>query len=108
MSNEQMLNKIDNLVKTNNIVLFNLKGTAEIPLCGFSARVAAILKHLNVEFTDVNILEDEAMRQAIKEYTDWPTIPQLYIKGTFIGGCDIVKDMFEKGELQAYLKEKLV
>lgn len=96
---------IDKLIKDNNVVLF-MKGTSEIPLCGFSARVAAILNHLNIEFLDVNILESEEMRQGIKDYSDWPTIPQLYIKGQFIGGCDIVKDLFEKGELQELLKSK--
>ena len=103
MTDQQILDQIDKLVKTNDIVLF-MKGTAEMPLCGFSARVAGILNNLNLKFTDINILEDAKMRQGIKEYTDWPTIPQLYIKGTFIGGYDIVKDMFEKGELQAHLK----
>lgn len=95
--------KIDTLVKNNNIVLF-MKGTDEFPLCGFSARVVSILNHLKVEFLAVNILEDELLRQAIKDYSDWPTIPQLYIKGEFIGGCDIIKDMFEKNELQTLLK----
>ena len=105
MHDNQIQEQIDNLIKTNNVVLF-MKGTAEMPLCGFSARVASILNHLNIEFVDVNILADQEMRQGIKDYSDWPTIPQLYIKGSFIGGCDIVKDMFEKGELQSLLKEK--
>ncbi len=105
MHDNQIQEQIDNLIKTNNVVLF-MKGTAEMPLCGFSARVASILSHLNIEFVDVNILADQEMRQGIKDYSDWPTIPQLYIKGSFIGGCDIVKDMFEKGELQVLLKEK--
>lgn len=104
MSQNEILNKIDDIVKNSNIVLF-MKGSAEIPLCGFSARVAAILNHLKVNFVDINVLESEEMRQGIKNYTDWPTIPQLYIKGNFIGGCDIIKDMFEKGELQKLLKD---
>ncbi len=103
--NKEIFGQIDKLVKENDIVLF-MKGTAEMPLCGFSARVAAILNHLKLNFIDINILESEEMRQGIKDYTDWPTIPQLYIKGTFIGGCDIVREMFENGELQILLKEK--
>ncbi len=105
MSNEQILTKIDNLVKTNDVVLF-MKGSAEMPLCGFSARVSAILNHLKLSFIDINILDDADLRQGIKDYSDWPTIPQLYVKGNFIGGCDIVKDMFEKGELQELLKKE--
>ncbi len=105
MQNDPILLKIDNLVKNNDIVLF-IKGTAEMPLCGFSARVSAILNHLNLQFVDINILESEEMRQGIKDYSDWPTIPQLYIKGDFIGGCDIVKEMFENGELQKLLRSK--
>ncbi|MGB4191353.1 MAG: Grx4 family monothiol glutaredoxin [Rickettsiales bacterium] len=105
MENKIIFEKIDNLVKNNDVVLF-MKGNAEMPLCGFSARVAAILNHLQVNFIGVNILESEEIRQGIKEYSDWPTLPQLYVKSTFIGGCDIVKDMFEKGELQELLKTK--
>ncbi len=105
MQDESIFTKIDNLVKNNNIVIF-MKGTAEMPLCGFSARVVAILNHLKLDFIGVNILEDEAMRQGIKDYSDWPTVPQLYIKGVFIGGCDITKEMFENGELQSLLKSQ--
>lgn len=105
MNNQQTLKEIDNLIKNNDIVLF-MKGTAEMPLCGFSAKVAAILNHLKVKFIGINILESNEMRQGIKDYSDWPTLPQLYIKGSFIGGCDIVKDMFDKGDLQRLLKEK--
>jgi monothiol glutaredoxin len=94
--------KIDNLIKHNDVVLF-MKGTADMPLCGFSARVVAILNHLKVNFVDVNILEDQDLRQGIKDYSDWPTVPQLYIKGNFIGGCDIVKEMFDSKELQKLL-----
>lgn len=102
MENQPIFKEIDTLVKNNDVVLF-MKGTAEMPLCGFSAKVAAILNHLQVKFISVNILDSQEMRQGIKDYSDWPTLPQLYIKGTFIGGCDIVKDMFDKGELQKLL-----
>jgi monothiol glutaredoxin len=105
MEKNTSLLEIDNLVKNNDVVLF-MKGTNEMPLCGFSARVAAILNHLKLPFVDVNVLKSDEMRQAIKDYTDWPTIPQLYVKGQFIGGCDIVRDMFEKGELQQFLKSQ--
>jgi len=97
--------KIKDLVNNNDICLF-MKGTPDAPQCGFSMAVANVLKHLDVKFRGVNILEDEALRQGIKEYSDWPTIPQLYIKSEFVGGCDIVKEMFEKGELKEMLKNK--
>ncbi|MEK6734372.1 MAG: Grx4 family monothiol glutaredoxin [Pseudomonadota bacterium] len=103
-TNNNIIDTIDNLVKTNDVILF-MKGNAEMPLCGFSARVVAILNHLQVPFADINVLESNEMRQGIKDYTDWPTIPQLYIKGNFIGGCDLIKDMFEKGELKSLLKD---
>ena len=83
-----------------------MKGTPEVPQCGFSMAVSNILKHLNVNFKGVNVLEDPNLRQGIKDYSDWPTIPQLYINGEFVGGCDIVKEMFEKGELKKILSEK--
>ena len=83
-----------------------MKGTPESPQCGFSMALSNILKHLNTKFKSVNVLEDENLRQGIKDFSDWPTIPQLYVKGEFIGGCDIVKDMFEKGELKKILEEK--
>jgi monothiol glutaredoxin len=97
--------EIDNIVKNNPVVLF-MKGTKDFPQCGFSAVVVQILKNLKVEFFDINILTDPELRQGIKEYSDWPTIPQLYIGGEFIGGCDIVKEMFQSQELQNLLKEK--
>ena len=97
--------KIENLIKNNDVCLF-MKGTPDSPQCGFSMAVSNVLKHLNVNFKGINVLEDETLRQGIKDYSDWPTIPQLYIKGEFIGGCDIVKDMFEKGELKKFLEEK--
>tara|TARA_Y100000817_G_scaffold150131_1_gene117441 strand:+ start:276 stop:593 length:318 start_codon:yes stop_codon:yes gene_type:complete len=96
---------IQNLINQNDICLF-MKGTPESPQCGFSMAVSNVLKHLNVKFKGVNVLEDQNLRQGIKDFSDWPTIPQLYIKGEFIGGCDIVKDMFEKGELKKVLEEK--
>ena len=100
--------KIKNIVEKNNICLF-MKGTPDIPQCGFSLAVANVLKHLNVKFHSINVLEDEEIRLGIKTYSDWPTIPQLYVKGKFIGGCDIVKEMFEKGELKVlFEKESLI
>ena len=100
--------KIKELVEKNNVFLF-MKGTPSVPQCGFSLAVANVLKHLNVKFESIDVLQNEEIRQGIKAYSDWPTIPQLYIKGKFIGGCDIVKDMFEKGELKTLLqKESLI
>ncbi len=99
---------IDNTIKeliTNNTICLFMKGTADAPQCGFSMAVANILKHLKVNFKDVDVLTSDELRQGIKTFSDWPTIPQLYIKGKFIGGCDIVKEMFETGELQKILKE---
>ena len=96
---------INTTIAENDICLF-MKGTPEAPQCGFSMAVSNVLKHLNVNFLGINVLEDENLRQGIKEFSDWPTIPQLYVKGEFIGGCDIVKEMFEKGELQELLKKK--
>ena len=105
--NENIKKKIEDYIKKNEVCLF-MKGTPEIPQCGFSLAVSNMLKHLEVKFRGIDILENTELRQGIKEYSDWPTIPQLYIKETFIGGCDIVKEMFEKGELQAKLKEKKI
>jgi len=98
-------NQIKNEIENNEICLF-MKGTPEVPQCGFSLAVSNVLKHLGVNFKGINVLENMDLRNGIKEYSDWPTIPQLYIKGEFIGGCDIVKEMFEKGELQKKLAEK--
>ena len=95
---------IQNLINQNDVCLF-MKGTPESPQCGFSMAVNNLLKHLNVKFKGINVLEDENLRQGIKVFSDWPTIPQLYVKGEFVGGCDIVKEMFEKGELQDLLKK---
>ncbi len=96
---------IDTLVKSNDVVLF-MKGTAEMPQCGFSGRSTQILKHLGVDFKDVNVLADDALRQGIKDYTNWPTVPQLYVKGEFVGGADIMMEMYQSGELADLLKEK--
>tara|TARA_B000000532_G_scaffold239988_1_gene230226 strand:- start:423 stop:746 length:324 start_codon:yes stop_codon:yes gene_type:complete len=97
--------KIKEIIEANSIVLF-MKGTPNAPQCGFSMAVSNILKHLKVNFEGVNVLENDEIRQGIKNYTDWPTIPQLYVKGEFVGGCDIVKEMFEKGELKKLLESK--
>ena len=97
--------KIKNLINNNDVCLF-MKGTPDSPQCGFSMAVSNVLKHLKVNFNGVNVLEDENLRQGIKDFSDWPTIPQLYIKGEFIGGSDIVKEMFEKGELKELLISK--
>ena len=99
--------KIKNLIKDNEVCLF-MKGTPDAPQCGFSLAVTNVLKHLNVNFKGINVLEDENLRQGIKEFSDWPTIPQLYVKKEFIGGCDIVKEMFEKGELKKIFEEKKI
>ena len=99
--------QIKNLINENDICLF-MKGTPDVPQCGFSLAVANVLKHLNVKFESINVLENDEMRQGIKQYSDWPTIPQLYVKGEFLGGCDIVKEMFEKGELKKLLRSKLL
>ena len=89
----------------NDVVLY-MKGTAVFPQCGFSATVVQVLNNLGVEFKGVNILEDPALREGIKEFSEWPTLPQLYIKGEFVGGCDIVREMFQSGELLSLLNEK--
>jgi monothiol glutaredoxin len=97
--------RIEADIKANPVVLF-MKGTPVFPQCGFSARVVQILSHLGVPFKGVNVLEDMEIRDGIKAYTNWPTIPQLYVNGEFVGGCDIVMEMFQAGELQSMLKEK--
>ena len=97
--------KIGELIKKNNICLF-MKGTPDSPQCGFSMAVSNILKLLEVKFKGVNVLADQSIREGIKVYSEWPTIPQLYVKNEFIGGCDIIKEMFENGELKKILKEK--
>ena len=94
--------QIDETVKANDVVLF-MKGTKTMPQCGFSSRVAGVLNYMGVDFADVNVLEDADIRQGIKDYSDWPTIPQLYVKGEFVGGCDIVTEMTLSGELDELL-----
>ena len=96
--------RIDELVKANNVVLF-MKGSPLFPQCGFSSKAIAILDHLNVEYASVDVLQDMEIRQGIKEYSDWPTIPQLYVKGEFLGGSDIMMEMYEAGELQEMVTE---
>ena len=96
---------IDQAVKGNDVLLF-MKGTPTFPQCGFSSVVVQVLDYLGVEYQAVNVLEDQAVREGIKAYSNWPTIPQLYVKGEFVGGCDIVKEMFESGELRDFMSEK--
>ncbi len=95
--------KIDAEVKNNDVVLF-MKGTAQFPMCGFSGQVVQILDYLGVPFKGINVLDADDIRQGIKDYSNWPTIPQLYVKGEFIGGCDITREMFQSGELAELMK----
>ena len=105
MSDNPVFDRISGLVAKDDVVLF-MKGTPIFPQCGFSSVVAGVLQHLQVPFESYNVLEDMDLREGIKAYSEWPTIPQLYVKGEFVGGCDIVKEMFEAGELQSLLKDK--
>jgi len=105
--NENTKEKISELIEKNDVCLF-MKGTPDVPQCGFSLAISNVLKHLGVSFKGVNVLENNDIREGIKTFSDWPTIPQLFIKKEFIGGCDIVKEMFEKKELQAKLSEKKI
>lgn len=105
MSDAAVHDKIRKTITENDVVLF-MKGTSKFPQCGFSAQVAKILDHLGVPYKDVNVLEDSGLREGIKSFTNWPTIPQLYVKGEFIGGCDIVREMFQEGELHALIHTK--
>lgn len=105
MSENPVFSQIQSVVDEAPVVLF-MKGTPSFPQCGFSGQVVQILQHLGVEFSGVNILEDDALRQGIKEFSEWPTIPQLYVKGEFVGGCDIIREMFENGELKTFLAMK--
>ena len=103
MSNVQ--NRIKAEVDSNDVVLF-MKGTPGMPQCGFSATVVKVLDHLGVKYKGVNVLADAEIREGIKQFSNWPTIPQLYVKGEFVGGCDIIREMFENGELKAFLAEQ--
>ena len=105
--NSQTHERIANEISKQDVVLF-MKGTPQAPQCGFSSQVTQLLRYLGVDFHSVNVLEDDDIRNGIKQYSEWPTIPQLYIKGEFIGGCDIVREMFQNGELQQYLTEKKI
>ncbi len=96
--------RIDETVKGHDVVLY-MKGTKTMPQCGFSSRVAGVLNYMGVDYTDVNVLADDEIRQGIKDYSDWPTIPQLYVKGEFVGGCDIITDMTLSGELDTLFND---
>ena len=97
--------KIQNIIDENDVLLF-MKGTPVMPQCGFSAAVVGVLSHMGITYNSVNVLEDPEIREGIKEFSDWPTIPQLYVKKEFVGGCDIVKEMYESGELKKVFEEK--
>ena len=105
MSDNPVIDRIQSEIDENSVVLF-MKGSPMMPQCGFSAAVAQALTQMEVKFKGIDVLADEELRQGIKEFSSWPTIPQLYVKGEFIGGCDIVREMFESGELTALLEEK--
>ena len=107
MLDQATKDRINQEVSSNDVVLF-MKGSAVFPQCGFSATTVQILSHLNVKFSSVDVLTDPSIREGIKEFSQWPTIPQLYVKGEFVGGCDIVREMFETGELQSMMEEKQV
>ena len=107
MNNDKssIFDKINKMLDENDVVLF-MKGDEDFPQCGFSANVVGILNYFNISFKSFNVLQDDELRQGIKDFSNWPTIPQLYVKGEFVGGCDIIKEMFEAGELKTYLTEK--
>ncbi len=105
MSENQVHGWIDQQVKSNDVVLF-MKGSKDFPQCGFSGRVAQILNYLGLTYKDIDVLQDQSVREGVKAYANWPTIPQLYIKGEFVGGADIVTEMFQSGELEQHLREK--
>ena len=100
-----MKENLQKLVEAEDVILF-MKGTPDFPQCGFSSQVVQLLSHLGVSFTGVNVLENDDLRQGVKEFSSWPTIPQLYVKGEFVGGCDIVREMFESGELRPLFEQK--
>jgi monothiol glutaredoxin len=105
MLDDTTRDRIQTEVDGNDVLLF-MKGTPVFPQCGFSAAVIQVLSHLEVKFSSVNVLEDPDIRDGIKQYSDWPTIPQLYVKGEFVGGCDIIREMYETGELKTFLEDK--
>jgi monothiol glutaredoxin len=105
MSEQAVHDWIRKAIANNDVVVF-MKGTKTFPQCGFSSQVAQILGHMGVDYKDVNVLEDMGIREGIKSFSDWPTIPQLYVKGEFVGGCDIVREMFQQGELQQLFDDK--
>ena len=105
MLDDTTRDRIQTEVDGNDVLLF-MKGTPVFPQCGFSAAVIQVLSHLQVKFSSVNVLEDPDIRDGIKQYSDWPTIPQLYVKGEFVGGCDIIREMYETGELKTFLEDK--
>ena len=104
---DQTKNLIQNHIDTNEVCLF-MKGTPDAPQCGFSMAISNMLKILEVSYKGINVLETQSLREGIKKFSDWPTIPQIYIKGEFVGGCDIVKEMYESGELKKILEEKKI
>ena len=105
MSEPQVFERIRDEIGKNDVLLF-MKGTPQMPMCGFSGQVVQILDHLGVSYKGLNVLDSEELRNGIKSYSNWPTIPQLYVKGEFVGGCDIVREMFQDGELKTLFKDK--
>jgi len=105
MTDATVAQRIKDDISSNDVVLY-MKGTPVFPMCGFSAAVVQVLSHMGVKFKGINVLEDPSIRQGIKDFSNWPTIPQLYVKGEFVGGCDIVREMFQSGELQTLLGER--
>ena len=105
MTDATVAQRIKDDISSNDVVLY-MKGTPVFPMCGFSAAVVQVLGHMGVKFKGINVLEDPSIRQGIKDFSNWPTIPQLYVKGEFVGGCDIVREMFQSGELQTLLGER--
>ena len=105
MLDEATKTRLDKEIASEDVVLF-MKGTPVFPQCGFSAAVVGVLSHIGVKFRGINVLEDDSIREGIKAYSDWPTIPQLYVKGEFVGGCDIVREMYETGELTQFLSDQ--
>jgi len=107
MSEQEIHDWIRKTVSQNDVVLF-MKGTPKFPQCGFSGQVTQIMEYLGVEFADVNVLDDMGIREGVKTFSDWPTVPQLYVKGEFVGGCDIIREMTQAGELQQMLRDKQI